>query len=246
MGRATCHNGTCDALPGPEPIEPGTVAHLCTSGNNGAWSKGNGSSLGFTFERSENDHLAFGHFTGVLVDGNPVDGSNYTARSGSLILELKPSFLEGLSAGRHTVTALFDEGSAGAAFVVANKEGGSGANPSGKAASCGGARPTTGRASATTRSTRLPQTGDATPVGAMVVCACGLAALARRPTGAKEGLSWRNVRRVQGSRQHGRAVRGDARDACNTRPAANASGKSLPISRGGWCASLCNMDCRSA
>lgn len=110
-----------DSDPDPEPGDPSTVTYLCTSGDNGTWSKGSGDPLGFRFERSENDRLTFIHFTGVLVDNKPVDESNYTAKEGSLVLGLRPSFLEGLSVGEHTVTALFDDGSAQAAFVVSNK-----------------------------------------------------------------------------------------------------------------------------
>ena len=88
--------------PDPEPIEPSTVAYLCTSGDNGAWSKGSGSSLDFRFERSENDHLAFGHFTGVLVDGNPVDGSKAYGRAGVAELEACPAWT-GLSSAQSRI-----------------------------------------------------------------------------------------------------------------------------------------------
>ena len=45
-------------------------------------------------------------FTGVKVDGNLIDKSNYTAKKGSTIITLKASYLNTLSAGTHTVEIL--------------------------------------------------------------------------------------------------------------------------------------------
>ena len=53
---------------------------------------------------------------GIEVDGEAVpqeDGfgrMNWTARSGSVIVELQPSYLATLPAGAHTIAALFDDG----------------------------------------------------------------------------------------------------------------------------------------
>ena len=60
--------------------------------------------------RSINDPVTYSHFTGVLVDGRAIKSSDYDAEPGSVIVHLKPAFLETLSVGRHTLTALFDDG----------------------------------------------------------------------------------------------------------------------------------------
>ncbi|MBQ9007562.1 MAG: hypothetical protein IJ092_14520 [Atopobiaceae bacterium] len=143
--------------------------------------------MGFTFERSENDYLSFDHFTGVLVDGKLVEESSYTAKRGSLILELKPSFLEGIPVGKHAVTALFNDGSALAAFVVNNKDNGSEAKPSGKMPNTDGALPSAGVSSA---SRKLPQTGDDEPIFTMVTpCVFGAILLATGLLVRRKGLS---------------------------------------------------------
>lgn len=52
----------------------------------------------------------FSKFTGVKVDGELVDSSNYTATEGSTIIEFKADYLETLDAGEHTVTVVFTDG----------------------------------------------------------------------------------------------------------------------------------------
>ena len=63
----------------------------------------------FRFTRAANDADTFKHFTGVKVDGVLVDPKNYDARSGSVIVTLKQSFINTLSEGEHTITAMFDD-----------------------------------------------------------------------------------------------------------------------------------------
>ena len=56
------------------------------------------------------DEETFSHFTGIQVDGKDVDEADYTAESGSVIIKLKPEYLESLSVGEHTITAKVDDG----------------------------------------------------------------------------------------------------------------------------------------
>ena len=106
-------------------IEP--LTYRVTSGDGQTWTKGSGASASFTFKRSYKDALAFGKFTGILVDGESVAESDYTAQSGSVIVELAPAYLETLAKGGHTLAATFEDGSADASFTVVEKEsGGSG------------------------------------------------------------------------------------------------------------------------
>ena len=60
----------------------------------------------------------FSKFTGVKVDGNLIDKSNYTAKEGSTIITLKASYLNTLSAGTHTVEILWTDDSASTTFTI--------------------------------------------------------------------------------------------------------------------------------
>lgn len=60
----------------------------------------------------------FSKFTGVKLDGNLIDKSNYTAKEGSTIITLKASHLNTLSAGTHTVEILWTDGSASTTFTI--------------------------------------------------------------------------------------------------------------------------------
>ena len=88
----------------------------------------------------------FSKFTGVKVDGNLIDKSNYTAKEGSTIITLKASYLNTLSAGNHTVEILWTDGSASTTFTIK-------ANTSDN-------RPSSG----TDKKDDVPKTGDNTPI----------------------------------------------------------------------------------
>ncbi|MBR0403690.1 MAG: hypothetical protein IJI68_00495 [Eggerthellaceae bacterium] len=97
----------------PPPPEP---AYRATSGGGSAYVEGTGVPLAFTFERTVDPEAAFAHFAGIEVDGRAVPeksaagSTNYTAVPGSVVVKLQPSYLETLSPGAHTITALFDDG----------------------------------------------------------------------------------------------------------------------------------------
>ena len=111
-----------------EKLTPQEGSYYNAAGDGGTWTKGSNDTLDFIFKRSEDDEAAFGHFTGIKVDGKAVpekDASgkaNYTAGSGSVVIGLQPLFLETLSAGKHTLTVGFDDGSASAEFTVREKK----------------------------------------------------------------------------------------------------------------------------
>ena len=81
-----------------------------------------------------NDEKTYGKFTGIQVDGKPVDKNKYEAKPGSVIIDLKPTYLETLSVGEHTLNVVFEDGNAETTFTII----GAGANAG-----------------------NLPQTGDA-------------------------------------------------------------------------------------
>ncbi len=63
-----------------------------------------------TIHRDKDDNQTYALFEGVEVDGKTVDPTNYTAKSGSLNLTLKASYLSTLSVGDHTMKVLFKDG----------------------------------------------------------------------------------------------------------------------------------------
>ena len=53
----------------------------------------------------------------LTVDGNELSEGDYDAENGSIILTLKPSYLDGLSTGKHTLKISFEDEHAGAASI---------------------------------------------------------------------------------------------------------------------------------
>ena len=86
------------------------ITYTNTEGNGSNWTAGSDGTLEFKFSRSVNDSETIKHFTGIKVDDTVVDSSNYTYKAGSVIVNLKSEYLAKLSEGKHTLTALFDDG----------------------------------------------------------------------------------------------------------------------------------------
>ncbi len=105
------------ALTGTFTILPAT--YFVASGAGGIWTKGSKETLGFSVKRNADDSKTIILFTGITVDGKEVNATNYTAKAGSVIITLKPEYLETLAAGKHTLTALFTDGSVSTEFTIA-------------------------------------------------------------------------------------------------------------------------------
>ena len=89
------------------------VLYEVTKGMGGVWYRQSNVNLPFTCERNINDPVAYEHWLkidGIKVDGVVVDPSNYSAVSGSVVLELYPSYLSTLELGEHKLTFCFDDG----------------------------------------------------------------------------------------------------------------------------------------
>lgn len=82
------------------------------AGTNATWQKGSEDGLPFT------SNAAFADFLKVQVDGKDVDSSNYTVEEGSTIVTLNASYLETLSAGKHTLAIVSDTGTAETEFTI--------------------------------------------------------------------------------------------------------------------------------
>ena len=61
-------------------------------------------------------------FTGIEIDGKPVDKDNYTVVSGSTIITLKAEYMETMSAGRHRLEVQYTDGKASCEFDVFSKD----------------------------------------------------------------------------------------------------------------------------
>ena len=122
----TCSRGDAKEtrpIPKLEPEEEETITYTVTKGDGSTWTKGSTETCDFTYERSVNESETFSHFTGVKVDDEVIDESNYTAESGSVNISLQPSYLETLDAGEHTLTPTFDDGEADtAAFTILEED----------------------------------------------------------------------------------------------------------------------------
>ncbi len=97
-------------------------------GANAIWYKGSGNGCEFTYERSKDPEMTYRHFAdyakrAVKVDGKVVSENNYEYASGSLIIRLKPEYLNSLSVGNHAIVVVFDDNeSKPIRFTIRDKE----------------------------------------------------------------------------------------------------------------------------
>ena len=105
-------NGKCTVC---SEVDPAFKA-MIIEGATGKWQKGSEVGLSFT------SNAAFADFQKVQVDGNDVDSSNYTVKEGSTVVTLNASYLETLSAGKHTLAIVSDTGTAETEFTVVAAE----------------------------------------------------------------------------------------------------------------------------
>lgn len=97
----------------PEATEPETVTYKVTKGDKSTWYTKSSKTLSFTANG------AFKDFKGVQIDNKDLPEKYYTAKEGSTVITLKNEFLKKLGTGKHTITILFEDGQAEAAFKVA-------------------------------------------------------------------------------------------------------------------------------
>lgn len=105
-------NGKCTVCGGIDPA----FKTMIIEGANGKWQKGSEDALSFT------SNAAFADFLKVQVDGKDLDASSYAVKEGSTVVTLKPSYLETLSAGKHTLAIVSDTGTAETEFTVVAAE----------------------------------------------------------------------------------------------------------------------------
>ena len=104
--------------PEDEDDETDEIAYRLDKGDS-SYTKGSKTGLTFVFKRNVEDETTFGHFAGLAVDGKELAESNYSKKSGSVVIGLKPAYLDTLKAGSHKLSASFDDGdSVEAVFTI--------------------------------------------------------------------------------------------------------------------------------
>ena len=98
------------------------AAYTVIKGGRQTWTKGSDQSIEFVVKRSVNDEETFKLFKEAKIDGESLTEDAYTVREGSLILNVKPAYLETLSEGDHTLTVEFEDGSAETNFRIKASE----------------------------------------------------------------------------------------------------------------------------
>ena len=88
------------------------LAPSIIDGRNAKWNKGGENNLTFKSD------AVFSDFVEVLVDGKTITAENYEKREGSIIIELKASYLETLAEGEHTLIIRSASGDATTKFTV--------------------------------------------------------------------------------------------------------------------------------
>ena len=88
------------------------LAPSIIDGGNAKWNKGGENNLTFKSD------AAFSDFVEVLVDGRTITAENYEKREGSIIIQLKASYLATLAEGEHTLTIRSTSGDATTKFTV--------------------------------------------------------------------------------------------------------------------------------
>ncbi|MBQ0097870.1 MAG: hypothetical protein KBS62_02900 [Oscillospiraceae bacterium] len=82
------------------------------SGANTAWTKGSKEGLVFV------SNAEFDLFDSVKIDGKTISSDYYSAKEGSTSIMLKPSFLETLNTGTHSIEIVSKDGSAETSFTI--------------------------------------------------------------------------------------------------------------------------------
>ena len=99
-----------------ESLLDALVDYEIVKGDGGKWEKGTKTGLSFMVNG------ACSKFTGIEIDGKPVDKDNYTVVSGSTIITLKAEYMETMSAGRHRLEVQYTDGKASCEFDVFSKD----------------------------------------------------------------------------------------------------------------------------
>lgn len=154
-------------------------------GHKSTWTKGSDSGLRIRFQYGDKGadeaNGTFDKFTGKLtLDGRELKADEFTASKGSLNVVLSPELMNSLSAGKHTLTAEFTDGSATAEFTVAaaGTSGGNGDGSNVQPGNGNGSKTTVQTAKTEKNANSAVRTGDESSLGlyaVVLMIAAGLA-----------------------------------------------------------------------
>ena len=106
-------------------VEKECVVHVtdeeeynCTDGSGKEWIRGSASGLAFEFKNSDDDTNTYDKFRKLYLDNHEADKNRYDTKRGSLIVKLKPDYLNSLSKGEHILIAEFEDGKALTRFTI--------------------------------------------------------------------------------------------------------------------------------
>ena len=85
------------------------VVYTFTEGAGSSFVPGSEDPIVLRAVRNIDEPSTFSHFTGVIVDGEALDPSLYTAESGSVIVTIGADYLNTLPEGTHTIQLTFDD-----------------------------------------------------------------------------------------------------------------------------------------
>ena len=107
------------------------IKYSVVSGGSTVYTKNSGKELVITVKRTPGDDVCFIHFKSVQIDGKELTkDTDYTAKSGSTVITLKPTALAKLTSGNHTVTIVFDDGKVNTGLTIKAGSGGGGSGKS--------------------------------------------------------------------------------------------------------------------
>ena len=94
------------------------VVYTFTEGAGSSFVPGSEDPIVLRAVRNIDEPSTFSHFTGVIVDGEPLDPSLYTAESGSVIVTISADYLNTLPEGTHTIQLTFDDAAPASTSIV--------------------------------------------------------------------------------------------------------------------------------
>ena len=92
------------------------------SSKTATWTSSSADGLLLIFHRDPADETTMDHFLRAELDEKELSPENYIAEAGSLRITLKPSYLETLAEGMHTLRAVFDDGEAEITFQILKQD----------------------------------------------------------------------------------------------------------------------------
>ncbi|MBR5712040.1 MAG: Cna B-type domain-containing protein [Lachnospiraceae bacterium] len=105
------YKATYEAVAKPkEDPKPTRGIYQYIKEGDGSYTKGSGKILALRFKRTENDEITFDKFVRITFNGKALDASAFGKKRGSVIIELKPEYLDTLAEGTSEFTVEFEDG----------------------------------------------------------------------------------------------------------------------------------------